>query len=273
MTIANLTQDVPPKPFGYGGRNVALPQAATAQIWQGAMVATTADGSVVTGTTSGSGHCIGVAVFGQLGGATDGASRMLVWTDKIFGFQPGLHAPSDSTPFGTVLFMESDNQVGTGAGGETQIAGRFYGFEDDGTVRVYISSQASWFDANADLNDGGTSAFKARAVMTTLQASYTGSTTGTLTGPANTALSASDGVTLAVGDVVFIPPAITNIEAASDGGPYVVTALGSGSSSWGLTRPAWWMTGSAAQLGQAVDIGGEGTKWGGNTWKCFGAKG
>lgn len=272
--MSNLTSGTRPQPYGRDGRNVVLPQAANAQIWEGALVAPSSgtDGALVTGTTAGSGHCVGVATFDQLGGATDGAVRMQIWTDAVVIVNAGVNAPTDLTPFGTPLFMETDNTVGTGAGGETQIGGRFYGIEDDGRVRLYVSSQASWNDANANTNDGGTAAFKVRAVITTLQA-YGGTTTGVLTETANGAISAADGVTLALGDVVFVQEGTTNLTTASDAGPYVVTALGGASAKWQLTRPSWWQTGAAMALGQTLDVGGEGTLWAGSSWRSFAAKG
>lgn len=267
MTIANLTSGAPVQPYGRDGRFVVLPQSATAQIYEFAMVAETAAGALVTGTTAGSGHCVGVATFDQIGGATDGAVRMKIWTDKIFTYAAGTHAPTDATPFGTPLYMESDNQVGTGPG--TQLAGRFYGFEDDGKVRVYISPCASWFDAVA--NDGGTALFKARAVVTSLGAN-TGTTTGVLTVTATGALAAQDGLTLATGDVVFIQPGTTNLAAASDAGPYVVNVAGTGLHAT-FTRPSWWAKGAAIQPGQVIEVGGEGTVFRGTAWKTFCAKG
>lgn len=269
---ANLTQGTPPKPYGRDGRKVYLPQAATAQVYQGAMVAVTSDGSVVTGTTAGSGACMGIAEFDQLGGSTDGAVRMSVWTDKVFCMPNGVNAVSDSTPFGTILFMESDNTVGTGAPGQ-QIAGRFYGFEDDGTVRVYFSSQGSWNDGAADAPDGGAPAFKARALLT-LPDAYTGTGTGTLTETtASSGLGTADGVTLAVGDVVFVQPGDSHLTAAKDSGPWVVLNLGSASVQWILTRPSWWQHGAGIQQAQTIDIGGEGTKFRGGSWRTFCGKG
>ena len=268
MTIANLTNDIPPKPYGLGGRYVVLPQSATAQIYQGAMVAETAAGALVTGTTAGSGPCVGVAVFGQLGGTTDGAVRMQIWTDKIFVFAPGTNAPTDATPFGTVLFMESDNQVGVGPG--SFIAGRFYGFEDDGTVRVYISACASWFDTNAV--DGGNAPYKARAVAVIPDA-YGGSGTETLTETtAASGFGTQDGVTLVAGDVVFVQGGSSNLSAAKDSGPWVVTALGSATVQWVLTRPTWWGNGAGIVPGQVIEIGGEGTVFRGGSWKAMCAK-
>jgi hypothetical protein len=114
-------------------------------------------------------------------------------------------------------------------------------------------------------------AFRARAVVTTLQA-YGGSTTGVLTETSNGAISAADGVTLVVGDVVFIEEGTTNITAASDAGPYIVTALGGASAKWVLTRPTWWATGTPIVQGVTIQISGEGTLKGGTSWKSFAAK-
>jgi hypothetical protein len=80
-----------------------------------------------------------------------------------------------------------------------------------------------------------TPANKARAVITSIQA-YGGTTTGVLTETGTSALSAADGVTLAVGDVVLLPAGTVNISAASDAGPYVVTALGGNRSPMGVCR-------------------------------------
>lgn len=110
--------------------------------------------------------------------------------------------------------------------------------------------------------------FKARAVVTTLQA-YTGSGTGTLTETANGAISAADGVTLAVGDVVFIQEGTTNLTAAKDAGPWVVSALGGASAKWVLVRPSWWLNGAAIPQGVIIDVGGEGTAMAGTQWKTF----
>ena len=270
--MSNLTQGVVPQPYGQGGRKVDLPVQASAQIWEGAMVAQIS-GACVTGTTASAGPCIGIAESDMLGGASDGAKRISIVTDKIFILTAGTNAPTDATPYGTVLYMETDNTVGTGAPGQ-QVAGRFMGIEDDGKVRVYISNQAQWFDSAYVPNDGGSAPFKARAVITTLQA-YDGSGTGTLTQhTAAAGLSAADGVTLVVGDVVFIQAGTTNLTAAKDSGPWQVSALGSASVKWVLVRPSWWQNGAPIQESEKVSIGGEGTVFRGSEWKamCAGAK-
>lgn len=117
---------------------------------------------------------------------------------------------------------------------------------------------------------GITRPFWCRAKMTTVQA-YGGSGTGTLTETSNGAISAADGVTLAVGDVVFMEPGLSNV-TAKDAGPYLVTALGGASAKWVLTRPWWFPQGG--YLGNSstpIDIGSEGTAWANTQWKGFAA--
>lgn len=229
------------------------------------------NGACVPADAAGAGPVIGLSSSGAdvVGGATDGAVRTEVWTDRVFVMPAGVNAPTDATPFGTPLYAEDANHVGIGPG--TVLAGRFMGIEDNGDVRCFMSNNFSWFDGNA--NDGGTAAYKARAVITSLANGYTGSGTGTLTGTANAALGNQDGVAVAVGDVVFLPAGISHATAAKDAGPYVISQLGSGTAPFILTRPVWWQTGDVAQLGQAIDIGGEGAIWGGNAFKVMAAKG
>lgn len=139
--MPNLTKGSPPQPYGQNGRPVTLPMKATAQVYEGAMIAQVG-GACCTATTAGSGRVIGVANHDQLGGATDGATRLSITTDKIFIFNAGVAAPTDATPFGAMLFCETDNTVGTGGLGNQREAGAFFGFEDDGRVRVFISAPA-----------------------------------------------------------------------------------------------------------------------------------
>lgn len=140
--MSNLAAGIPPQPYGQGGRKVTLPVKATSQLYEGAMVAQIA-GACVTGTTANSGACIGIAAHDQLGGASDGTTRVSLMTDQIFLIAAGVAAPTDATPYGTMLFMETDNTVGTGGLGNQPEAGRFVGIEDDGRVRVFISESGS----------------------------------------------------------------------------------------------------------------------------------
>jgi hypothetical protein len=121
-----------------------------------------------------------------------------------------------------------------------------------------------------------TRSYFARAVMTTTAvASYTGTGTGVLTAGSNAALVAQDGVTLAVGDVVMLQGGTLGSLAitAADTGPYVVTALGSASAKFVLTRPAWFQNGSVVPTSQSVKIGSEGTVFSNTDWTSSAAPG
>jgi hypothetical protein len=116
--------------------------------------------------------------------------------------------------------------------------------------------------------------------VTSLSASYTGSGTGTLTGPASTAWPTQDGITngnQAVGDAVFIQEGTTNLADPKDAGPWVIGNLAASSGSWVLNRPSWWVNGGPIVPGIIIEIGGEGTgtnpTLAGTSWKTFCGKG
>lgn len=150
--MALLTQGIPPQPYGAGGRKVILPVKATAQMYEGGMISQNGGACVAAGS-AGAGDVCGVAEHDQLGGATDGARRIVLLTDQIFLFQTSAPAPLDSTPYGTLLFAVDDNTVSLGGlGANLGVAGRFVGLEDDGRARVFIS------EAGAGADPGGIAA-------------------------------------------------------------------------------------------------------------------
>lgn len=133
--MPNLTSGAALHPYGQGGRNVTLPVKATTQLWMSGMVAELG-GALVPATTAGSGRVIGCSNYDALGGESDGTIRASIFTDLIFEMSAGVNAPTDATPFGTPLYAETDNTVGTAASGF--FAGLFMGIEDSGLVRVFI---------------------------------------------------------------------------------------------------------------------------------------
>lgn len=174
-----------------------------------------------------------------------------------------------TTPLGTDLYALDNQTVSTEAQPGKLRAGWFAGLDAFGNV--YCVFGPSPFAANLASSASPTTINYARAVVTSLQA-MGGTTTGTLTETTNGALAAQDGVTIAVGDVVMIPEGVTNLAAASDAGPYVVTAIGGASAKWSMTRPSWWATG--AQIPNAeLKVGPEGTLFFSSTWKSFAPKG
>jgi hypothetical protein len=52
-----------------------------------------------------------------------------------------------------------------------------------------------------------------------------------------------------------------------------VTALGSASAKFVLSRPAWFASSAGIPQGKAIEVSGEGTVWGGIDWKCLAAAG
>lgn len=107
----------------------------------------------------------------------------------------------------------------------------------------------------------------ARMVVTSLGACTVAA--GVLTVTANGALGTQDGLTPVVGNVVYIPEGTTNLPAAGDAGPYIVTTLGTVSTQAVLTRPRWYANGAAMRPNLVVSIGPSGTLFGGSSWKSF----
>jgi hypothetical protein len=110
-----------------------------------------------------------------------------------------------------------------------------------------------------------------RAVITSI-AAYAGTTTGTLTASATGAIGSQDGITLAAGDLVFLPlvtGGAGGATVAADSGPYVVVSAGGTGVKFVLTRPSWWFHGAAVPEAFTIKIGSEGTAWAGNEWRAF----
>ena len=174
--------------------------------------------------------------------------------------------------YGAYCYVVDDNNVSLNDGGGLRpIAGTIMGVGASGTpesgkIAVGLglaSPYGTTLSAPSTVN-------RVRAVVTLLSGAYTGSGTGTLTASSAAAFGTQDGVsTLAAGDLVLLPAGITNITAAKDAGPYVISVLGTGSVKWVLTRPDWWATGSTIPLGASIDVGGGGTLFSGTSWKSF----
>lgn len=196
--------------------------------------------------------------------------------------RPGIVGPLDTGTnenqitadmIGEMAYAFDDNTVyATDANGTISFAG-LIAFVDPDTGQVWIDIDQYAFawaalGAAAAVNDAGPRPGLSRAVVTSLAACT--SSGGVLTADAVGAFGTQDGIAdLAVGDSVFIPKGTTNLPAASDSGPYVITTLGDGSTKWVLSRPSWWAHGSTIPQAYDIKIGGEGTKWAGNMWRSF----
>lgn len=143
--MANLTAALGRKPYGMGGRDIALPVDGGTAIYEGSLVSQlTATGMLVPTSTSGAGSAIGVATHDQDNASgSDGDVRVVVETDRIFIFANGTStdACSEATLVGTPVYAYDDHTVyDNDASGTLAVAGLFMGMEPDGTVRVYVSS-------------------------------------------------------------------------------------------------------------------------------------
>ena len=259
---------------------LSFPVAASTSIYGGAMVATNASGYAVPASSSEALIIWGRARKQALNTTAAGygsAGAINVYVDTgAFYYNGGTGADAIAAAnVGQYCYAIDDNTVGlTDGGGTRPVAGVIMPNEGWATTLVGVwLGGGSPYQNVPEVGTGTTSLFKCRAVVTSLSGAYGGSTTGILTASSAAAFGTQDGVaTLAVGDVVFLPEGTTNITAASDAGPYVITTLGSVSVKWVLTRPDWWTTGSAIQPGQVIEMGGEGTLFGGTSWKTFVAK-
>jgi hypothetical protein len=259
--------------------------ASATTIYGGTMVQVNASGyAVPAGTGLGSvvGRCERQVINTTAAGfGTNGALQVLI--DRG-AFWYNLNADSTVTiaNFGANVYASDDNTVSlSDAGGTRPLAGYLLCVPTtpgipgtiNGTgstkVLVQIGQPNPWAGSVLSPSSAGT----ARAVVTALSGTYTGSTTGVLTSSAASAFGTQDGVAVVAGDVVFLPAGTTHITAASDAGPYTITTIGTGSVNWVLTRPDWWATGATLPYSTVVKIGGEGTLFQGSTWKSFAAKG
>jgi hypothetical protein len=72
-----------------------------------------------------------------------------------------------------------------------------------------------------------------------------------------------DGITYAKDDIVLL----TAQTVASQNGPWKVGVVAAGVAP--LTRPDWWTPASLIVQGVVIEVGGEGTKWKGSSWKAL----
>lgn len=253
-----------------------LPVAAGAHIYANAIVAMNASGYAVPASADSSLVVIGRAInSADNSGGSAGALTINI-EQGAFDYANASGADAITAAMvGKIVFAQDDCTVSaTNQGGTLPVAGVFlalYTPANSSTTRAIVqlgpSSMAGVVDGNASKE------FTARAVLTSI-AAYAYSS-GVITASANGAIGAQDGVTLAVGDLVILP-AVTGgagTIAAADVGPYVVSAVGSASAKFVLTRPSWWAHGAAIPVGKSIDVGGEGTKWSGISWKALSAAG
>lgn len=275
--MADITStDIKVHQYGSRGQIDAFPMAAVA-IRGGAVVALNASGYAIGSSLTASTGYVPVgfarrAVDNSTGAAgdlmieverdffcdndtTNPITAAMLW--RSYAYVVDNHTAGSSDVGGTLPLMGVPIALGTG-----DLSGKV-------VVRMGASIPAAPGVALA--------AFKARCVMTSLTAGYTGSGTGTLTAASTGAYATQDGLTLALGDVVFLQEGTTNIADPKDAGPWQVTTLGAVGVKMVFSRPSWYPHGGAIVPGMVIEIGGEGTGTdpglAGTTWKSFAAKG
>ena len=257
------------------------PVEAATNIWGNTMVAINAAGNAVPASANPAlqviGRCERQALNTVAAGSSGIAGALSVdvrpgayWWNNSTGAD--LIAPANA---GQLCYAADDNTVAlTDGGGTRPVAGIIYNMKFDGSGKVGVLTGmgvGSLYKVNPEI-PSVVSQYKARNIVTSL-AAYTGSGTGTLTASANGAWPAQDGVTNAVGDVVFIPAQTTNLVGALDSGPWQIANLGGAGAKYVLQRPDWFVTGGTVVQGLDVVIGGEGTAGAGNTWRSFATPG
>ena len=251
----------------------ALPVAASAVLYANALVAINSSGYVVPASANPSLVVLGRVVNSvDNSGGSAGAFNVIVEQGAFdYTIASGANAVTVAD-IGKIVYAADDNTVSkTDQGATLPVLGillNLYTPANSSTTRAIVQVGPSLGFSAAPAK-----AFSARAVITSL-AAYAASS-GTLTGSVNGAIGAQDGVTLAVGDVVILPAVVAGgaTVAAAEAGPYVVSSLGSASSKYVLTRPAWFETGSGIPQGKSIEVSGEGAIWGGIEWKCLSAAG
>jgi hypothetical protein len=266
--------------------------AANTNILKGEMVGIDSAGHVVKASAATCVKVLGKAAFGVdnttppsgqaknsmgLDGLAGSGSLQIDY--GVNGWDNSATNPLAASDVPCPVFVENDHTISKSQGAGL-LAGVLCGVGDEkggGDKQAYaLMGPHGLAIATALLAAAGTDAsqapYTARAVVTTLQA-YGGSGTDTLTETANGAISAADGVTLAVNDVVFIQGGTANLTDPKDSGPWVVSALGGAAAKWVLVRPSWWKTGAVMPIAATINIGGEGTAWAGTAWRSFAAVG
>lgn len=234
---------------------VNLPVEASTLIYAGTMVASNAAGNAVPASASTALKLWGRAeqhVDNSAGAA--GALRINV--------HPGVFAMNNSgagadliaaANVGAPCFAVDDNVVAlTDGSGSRPYAGIIFPFDTNNAAVVQVGIGPGF--AASYPGAGGSSAFKARG------AAFVNHSLTAFTVATNT-----DGITYVAGDVVLL----TAQTAPAENGPYVVGVVATTAP---LSRPSWWSTGAGVIQGQEIQVGGEGTIFGGSSWKALCAK-
>ncbi len=146
--MANATKDLTITrwaAFAAGFRNIQ-PVGDGVTLFKGIMVAQdAADGGIERVKTAAAPPVVGVTLHGvQVAPVATGDLRVEIEHDRVFIFNNDGGDPitEANTLLGAQIFADDDNTVSaTNQAAANPVAGRFYGLEDDGRVRVFIGLQ------------------------------------------------------------------------------------------------------------------------------------
>ena len=251
-----------------------LALAASTKIYANSIVAKNASGYAVPASASTALVVVGRALSTVDNSAGSAGALSINVEQGCFDYAMA-SAPNALTnaDIGAIVYAQDDQTVSkTNQGGTLPVAGVFLGTfvpANSSTTRAIVQMGPSLLGS---VGLGSAAPGFVRCVITSI-AAYTAAS-GVITANANGAIATQDGLTLAAGDLVLLPAVSAGAGsiAAADVGPYVVTAVGTASTPFVLTRPSWWAQGAGIQPGYAISVA-LGTKWSGSTWKALCASG
>lgn len=127
---------------GAGPLTFDLPVDGGTHIYKGTLLAQlTATGQAVPYSTASSSHCVGIALHEVDNTGSDGDKRVQIQTKRMVALDNGAggDAFSDTHIIGSLVYGSDDHTVADNSNSVARKPiGFFYGFEDDGKVRVFL---------------------------------------------------------------------------------------------------------------------------------------
>ena len=140
--MANATSNLMPEAIGTGGPlEVSVPVKGSTHVYKGTSVAQHSGGYFVPTTTAGGGAAMGVAQHEANNTGSDGDSRVVIETRRLYAFSNATagDAFSDISVLGAPVYATDDHTVADNSSTATRkCMGWFAGFEADGKVRVFM---------------------------------------------------------------------------------------------------------------------------------------
>lgn len=249
---------------------IAVPVAAgAAAIYAGNLVGQLSTGTGAIGTASGVLRILGRAAV-DLDNSAGTATQMLDVEKGVF-YMPngsGANALALADVGRTVYLSAADGTANkSDANGAYPILGEMvHGGGSDGLGAGPFSGKVAVLVGGRGELDT-IDLLECRGCATNLMAIT--HTAGAIEANANAALGTQDGLTMAVGDILFFPKGTVGSATVTDAmvGPWKITALGSASAKFTATRPSWYRHGSRVPAAP-ISIR-SGTLFGGVRFRAF----